>query len=106
MIYPIAAVLALAGSFAAAADCNADNCLRAFRATQTPGRLEAAQTFCATFTKTSVVATAIPTFAAQACASNQVGSPEFRISSACGCIGTATSCKFSMLNGGRELLLM
>lgn len=67
-------------------DCNADNCLRALRATQTPGRLEAARSFCATFTSASVPATAIPSYAAVACKSDQG-----RISSACNCIAAPTS---------------
>jgi hypothetical protein len=72
-------------------DCAADNCLRAFRATQTPGRLQAAQSFCATFTQTSIAAAAIPSFAVDACKENQNGSPSLRISSACSCIATTTS---------------
>jgi hypothetical protein len=72
-------------------DCVADNCLRAFRATQTPGRLQAAQSFCATFTQTSIASTAIPSFAVDACKENQNGQPSMRISSACSCIATTTS---------------
>jgi hypothetical protein len=87
MIYALTALLFAA---LAAGDCNADNCLRALRATQTPGRLQAAQSFCATFTKQSVPATAIPSFAANACVPNQVGNRSFRISSACSCIATST----------------
>jgi len=83
------AILAFAAL--AAADCNADNCLRAMRATQIPGRLEAAQSFCATFTQNIVAATAIPSYAAQACVANQVGSPSVRISSACSCIAAPTA---------------
>ena len=46
------------------ASCNADNCLRALRAT---ARLEAAQAFCGTFTTASVTATsAIPSYAVAA----------------------------------------
>jgi hypothetical protein len=74
-----------------AADCAADNCLRAFRATQTPGRLSTAQAFCATFTATSVAATAIPTFVSNNCKENQNGDLYFRVSSACSCIAPATS---------------
>ena len=78
----------VAGVLATAeATCNADNCLRALRATQTPGRLEAAQSFCATFTATPVTATAsIPTFAIQNC----VGNVASRVSSACSCLPTPT----------------
>jgi hypothetical protein len=65
--------------------CNADNCLRAMRATQTPGRLAAAQSFCRTFTATPVTATdSIPTFAVKNCP----GSVISRVSSACSCITT------------------
>lgn len=88
MFYTLTAVL-FAGL--ALGDCDADNCLRALRATQTPGRLEAAQSFCATFTTTSVAATAIPSYAAKACQSNQVGDESFRISSACTCIATSAT---------------
>ena len=91
MLYTVVTWLALSGSFVAA-ECNADNCLRALRATQIPGRLETAQSFCATFTKTSATAaTPVPSFVSGACVANQVGSAEFRISSACSCIATATS---------------
>ncbi|TVY42547.1 Peptidase S41 family protein [Lachnellula occidentalis] len=69
--------------------CNADNCLRAMRATQTPGRLQAAQSFCATFTQSSVAATAIPTYATEACTYDQNGNQTFRISSACSCIAAS-----------------
>jgi hypothetical protein len=74
-----------------AGDCNADNCLRALRATQVTGRLAAAQTFCASFTSASVPATAIPSYAAAACKENQNGPLSFRISSACSCIAAATT---------------
>lgn len=77
----------------AAADCAADNCLRAFRATQTPGRLQTAQAFCATYTatSTSVAPTAIPTFVSNNCKPNQNGDMNFRISSACSCVAPATT---------------
>ncbi|TVY18750.1 Peptidase S41 family protein ustP [Lachnellula arida] len=71
--------------------CDADNCLRAMRATQTPGRLQAAQSFCATFTQSSVAATAIPTYAAEACTQDQNGNQTFRIYSACSCIAASTT---------------
>ena len=83
------ATLLLAGL--AAGDCAADNCLRALRATQTPGRLQSAQSFCATFTKQSVPATAIPTYAVDACKQNQNGPLSMRLSSACACIAASTS---------------
>ncbi|KAB5576208.1 pyridine nucleotide-disulfide oxidoreductase family protein [Coniochaeta sp. 2T2.1] len=71
----------------AAADCAADNCLRAFRATQTPGRLTSAQAFCATFTATSVASTAIPTYAVNNCK----GDLYSRVSSACSCVAPVTT---------------
>lgn len=76
-----------------AADCAADNCLRALRATGTPGRLSSAQAFCATFTAatTSVAPTAVPTYAVDACKQNQNGDLNFRLSSACACIAPATT---------------
>jgi hypothetical protein len=88
MLY-VGAVLSLAGL--AAASCNADNCLRALRATQVPGQLQTAQAFCATFTKTSVPASAIPSYAALNCKDNQNAPLSSRISSACSCIAPATT---------------
>lgn len=75
--------------------CNADNCLRALRATQTPGRLQAAQSFCSTFTKVPIPATAIPSYAAVAC-QNDKG----RISSACSCIAVSTSSASPTITAG------
>ncbi|CZR69628.1 uncharacterized protein PAC_19528 [Phialocephala subalpina] len=75
----------------AAADCAADNCLRGLRATQTPGRLASAQSFCATYTKTAVPISAIPTFAVDACGANQNASFTVRLSSACSCIAASTT---------------
>ena len=70
------------------ASCDADNCLRAFRATQTPGRLSSAQAFCATFTASTVTATTgLPTYATPACTGNVVS----RVSSACSCIAPAST---------------
>ncbi|EPE30025.1 ClpP/crotonase [Glarea lozoyensis ATCC 20868] len=83
------AVLSLAS--VAAASCDADNCLRALRATQVPGQLQTAQAFCATFTKTSVPATAIPSYAANNCKDNQNAPLSARISSACSCIAPSTT---------------
>ncbi|KAK2593876.1 hypothetical protein QQS21_008396 [Conoideocrella luteorostrata] len=90
-----AALLASAADIAAAAPqngCNADNCLRALRATQIPGRLESAKAFCATYTiATGTVApTAIPTYASDNCKDNLNGVMSLRISSACSCIAPAT----------------
>ena len=79
------AVLAFLAPAAAAASCNADNCLRGLRASN---RLTEAQAFCGTFTTAPVTATsAIPTFAVQACTGNVAS----RVSSACSCIATSTS---------------
>ncbi|OAA39465.1 pyridine nucleotide-disulfide oxidoreductase family protein [Metarhizium rileyi] len=89
----IATALLLAGAAesAAPADCNADNCLRAMRATQTPGRLESARAFCATYTKATgtMAATAIPSYAADGCKNNLNAPMSVRISSACSCIAPA-----------------
>lgn len=88
MLY-LGAILSLAS--VAAGACNADNCLRAFRATQIPGQLQSAQAFCGTFTATSVPATAIPSYAAANCQQNQNGPLSARISSACSCIAASTT---------------
>ncbi|KAG9239743.1 peptidase s41 family protein [Amylocarpus encephaloides] len=85
MLY-LGPILLLAGL--ASAQCNADNCLRALRATQIPGQLQTAQAFCATFTKT---ASAIPTYAAANCGPNQNGNLTYRISSACSCIAASAT---------------
>lgn len=89
MLYLGSAILFVA-SLASAA-CDADNCLRALRATQVPGRLESAQAFCGTFTKTAVAASSIPTYAAEACQPNQNANLTVRISSACDCIAASTT---------------
>jgi hypothetical protein len=74
--------------FAVASSCNADNCLRALRASDVPGRLQAAQSFCANFTAQTVTSTAsIPTYAVAGCEGNVTS----RVSSACACIATSTS---------------
>ncbi|KAK0100490.1 hypothetical protein ONS95_008438 [Cadophora gregata] len=75
----------------AAGDCAADNCLRALRATQTPGRLSSAREFCSTFTAGSVAATAIPSYALNACKQNQNGALSVRLSSACNCIAATSA---------------
>ncbi|CAK7229666.1 hypothetical protein SBRCBS47491_007328 [Sporothrix bragantina] len=75
----------------ALASCNADNCLRALRATQTPGRLQSAQSFCLEYTAIASTAVAIPSYATEACKSNQVGPLSVRLSSACSCLGPATT---------------
>ncbi|KAK0621685.1 hypothetical protein B0T17DRAFT_579554 [Bombardia bombarda] len=90
--WAVPALLVGAVELVAAADCAADNCLRALRATQTPGRLEAAQSFCATFTAAASVApTAIPSFAANNCKENQNGGLYARLTSACSCIAPSSS---------------
>ncbi|KAL8748744.1 MAG: hypothetical protein Q9184_007111 [Pyrenodesmia sp. 2 TL-2023] len=61
------------------AACNSDNCLRALRATPTK-----ASSFCATYTKVSNTATAIPNYG-----SFCSNSPS-RVSSACSCVVTGT----------------
>ncbi|RFU34240.1 hypothetical protein B7463_g2081, partial [Scytalidium lignicola] len=67
------------------ASCNADNCLRALRAT---ARIEDARAFCATFTTESVTATtAIPSYAVAGCTGNVAS----RVRSACSCIVTSSS---------------
>ncbi|KAF4857122.1 Peptidase S41 family protein ustP [Colletotrichum siamense] len=72
-----------------AADCAADNCIRALVATQTPGRLSSAQSFCTTFIAQSVASTDIPSFASH-CSGDSLDAGAFstRLSSACSCIGT------------------
>jgi hypothetical protein len=80
-------LLAFLMPLATGSACNADNCLRAFRATSVPGRLEAAQSFCANFTTQTITATApIPTYAVAGCE----GDVASRVSSACSCIATST----------------
>jgi hypothetical protein len=68
--------------------CNADNCLRAFRASSIAGRLDASQAFCSTFTKTVVTdVSVLPAWAPSACAGDVMS----RASSACACLPKATS---------------
>ncbi|RDL35438.1 ClpP [Venustampulla echinocandica] len=88
MLYPFSIVILAA---LASASCDDDNCLRALRATQIPSRIEAAQSFCATFTGTSVAPTAIPTYALDACEQNQKGNLTYRLASACSCIAASTT---------------
>jgi hypothetical protein len=67
--------------------CNADNCLRALRATSIPGRLEESQEFCGDFLDGwSADVAAVPTYARKACPTNVIS----RVSSACSCLPTAT----------------
>ena len=66
--------------------CNADNCLRAMRATHIDGRLEESQEFCESFTDGfEADVRAVPTYARKACPTNIIS----RVSSACGCLPTA-----------------
>lgn len=96
-----AAAALLVGTCTATADhpsgCHADNCLRAFRATQIPGRLASAKAFCATYTAATDAGTAtaaptnIPSFAARNCRDSPEGPMTLRISSACSCIAPVTT---------------
>ncbi|KAH8807834.1 ribonuclease Trv [Xylogone sp. PMI_703] len=84
MAPPSAFLLPLAFAATAAASCNADNCLRALRAT---ARIDDARAFCATFTTESVTATTgIPSYAVAGCTGNVAS----RVSSACSCIATSS----------------
>ncbi|EXF75539.1 hypothetical protein CFIO01_06275 [Colletotrichum fioriniae PJ7] len=68
--------------------CNADNCLRALRASSVPGRLEESQKFCGEFTKTVIAdVTVVPAYASEACPTNVIS----RVSSACSCLPTPTA---------------
>ncbi|WDK13068.1 hypothetical protein CGRA01v4_04349 [Colletotrichum graminicola] len=68
--------------------CSADNCLRALRASNVPGRLEESQAFCGEFTKTFIADIAVvPQYAAEACPTNVIS----RVSSACSCLPTPTA---------------
>ncbi|KAK6852864.1 hypothetical protein PG995_011415 [Apiospora arundinis] len=67
--------------------CNADDCLRAMRASTIPGRLGESQGFCGDFTKTFVANVAVvPDYAVAACPTNVIS----RVSSACSCLSTPT----------------
>lgn len=85
------AVLATANAAATPAKCNADNCLRAFRATQVPSRAESARAFCSSYTAAGATNVPVPTYAASGCKDNQNGKMNERISSACACLPSATS---------------
>ncbi|KAJ0382260.1 hypothetical protein COL922a_012942 [Colletotrichum nupharicola] len=68
--------------------CNADNCLRALRASSVPGRLEQSREFCGEFTKTVIAdVSVVPAYAAEACPTNVIS----RVSSACSCLPTPTA---------------
>ena len=63
-----------------------DNCLRALRATQTPGRLASAQAFCSKYNDGLIQAT--PSYVPSEC------NPS-RLSSACSCIATPSTSSIS-----------
>jgi hypothetical protein len=68
--------------------CNADNCLRAFRSTSVPGRLEESQEFCGEFLDGwSADVGQVPEYGSRACGENVIS----RVSSACSCLPTPTS---------------
>ncbi|KAL2206310.1 hypothetical protein CC79DRAFT_1291929, partial [Sarocladium strictum] len=65
--------------------CNADNCLRAMRASHIDGRLEESQEFCTGYTSNLVTEVqALPAYATAACQGDAVS----RVSSACDCLPT------------------
>jgi choice-of-anchor B domain-containing protein len=67
--------------------CNADNCLRAMRASHIDGRLEESQEFCADFTTDFVADVgAVKEYLTQPCGENVIS----RVSSACSCLPTPT----------------
>lgn len=68
--------------------CNADNCLRAFRANTIPGRLAESQAFCSSFLARKRDATAVTkTYALQSC--TRTTDVAAQVSSACACIPSA-----------------
>ncbi|KXH50240.1 hypothetical protein CNYM01_08921 [Colletotrichum nymphaeae SA-01] len=69
--------------------CNADNCLRALRASSIPDRLEESVEFCGNFTqRLNTDEELLPEYATSACVENKDKSPVERVSSACACIPT------------------
>jgi choice-of-anchor B domain-containing protein len=69
--------------------CNADNCLRAMRASHIEGRLEESMEFCGNFTRRQHdEESLLPDYAVNGCKPNQNGEPIERVSSACDCIPT------------------
>ncbi|CAH0045576.1 unnamed protein product [Clonostachys solani] len=67
--------------------CNADNCLRALRASHIPGRLEESVEFCGNFTRRlRDDEELLPQYATDACKNK----PVERVSSACACLPTQT----------------
>jgi hypothetical protein len=68
--------------------CEPNNCLRAFQATQAPGRIGSASSFCSTFyrrTATAMATASFPTFVVTACTGDVIS----RASSACSCISAS-----------------
>ncbi|KAI6785841.1 Peptidase s41 family protein [Emericellopsis cladophorae] len=69
--------------------CNADNCLRAMRASHIDGRLEESMEFCGNFTqRLRTDEGLLPDYAAKACPENRGNEPIARVSSACACLPT------------------
>jgi choice-of-anchor B domain-containing protein len=69
--------------------CNADNCLRAMRASHVPGRLEESMEFCGNFTaRQNDDEGMLPKYAADGCKVSGEREPVERVSSACACIPT------------------
>lgn len=69
--------------------CNADNCLRAFRANHIPGRLEESQEFCASYlARQRDEGDVTKSYAKSAC-TRTIGL-KAQVSSACACLPTAT----------------
>lgn len=69
--------------------CNADNCLRALRASHIPGRLEESVDFCGNFTiRQNEDESMLPRYAKEGCYKNKGAEPVERVSSACACIPT------------------
>ncbi|CAH0050083.1 unnamed protein product [Clonostachys solani] len=67
--------------------CNADNCLRAMRASSIEGRLGESQQFCSGFTQGfKADVSVVPKYASEACGDNVIA----RVSSACACLPAAT----------------
>lgn len=68
--------------------CNADNCLRAMRASHIDGRLEESQEFCGGFLDGwEANVDVVPDYAQEMCGENTIS----RVSSACSCLPTATA---------------
>jgi hypothetical protein len=69
--------------------CNADNCLRALRASHIPDRLQESTNFCGNFTnRLNDDEGLLPEYASKGCPENRGREPIERVSSACACIPT------------------